>query len=91
MTRIVRGVVAAGALLVAAAAPAAWDDTAAEPSASTPQEQAAALDRRVIELQHEILAARHNGDQAAVERAQQELKSVQTQRLDALRNSGQLP
>jgi len=48
------------------------------------------LDREVIEHQHEILAARHDGDAAALARAEAELKRTQEERVDVLRALGQL-
>jgi hypothetical protein len=55
------------------------------------EEQARARDQRIIELQHERMAARHDGDQATMERAQKDLKEVQQQRVETLRALGQLP
>ncbi len=49
------------------------------------------LDHRVIELQHEIIAARHEGDAEALKRAEEELKSIQGQRVDTLQTLGHLP
>jgi hypothetical protein len=48
------------------------------------------LDQRVIELQHDILAARRNGDQAALERAETEFKKTQAERVETLRAMGEL-
>jgi hypothetical protein len=67
------------------------DDAPRWESRTQVEDYAASLDRRVIELQHEILAARHNRDQTGLERAQKDLKAVQAQRVEALRSLGQLP
>ncbi len=49
------------------------------------------LDRRVIELRHEIMAARHDGDAEALKRAEEELKSIQEKRVNTLQTLGHLP
>lgn len=49
------------------------------------------LDHRVIELQHAIMAARHEGDSEALKRAEEELKSLQGERVDTLHTLGHLP
>ena len=49
------------------------------------------LDHRVIELQHAIMAARHEGDSEALKRAEEELKSIQGERVDTLQTLGHLP
>ncbi len=48
------------------------------------------LDQRVIELQHDLMAARHKGDQASVKHAETDLKETQAERVDVLRALGQL-
>ncbi len=54
------------------------------------EDHARELDHRVVELQHAIRAARHKGDQAELERAEADLKSVQAERVDVLRWLGDL-
>lgn len=48
------------------------------------------LDYRAVELQHEIMAARHDGDATAREHAEAELTAIQTERIEALRTLGVL-
>jgi hypothetical protein len=48
------------------------------------------LDGRVVELQHDRYKARHDGDREGQARAEADLKSVQTERADILRQLGAL-
>jgi hypothetical protein len=49
------------------------------------------LDRRAIEIQHQIMAARYNKGQEALDRAEKDLRAVQEERREALRALGKLP
>lgn len=49
------------------------------------------LEQRVVELHHDVFAARYNHDQAALERAEAELKQTQAERVETLRALGELP
>jgi outer membrane murein-binding lipoprotein Lpp len=77
-------------LLLAAVAHPARSSEQATTSWQELEEKSAALDRRVIELQHDIRAARHGGDQGKLEQAEKELKGVQEQRVETLRAMGHL-
>jgi uncharacterized protein YlxW (UPF0749 family) len=55
------------------------------------EEHTRQLEHRVIELQHQIMAARHNHDQDGLTRAEAQLKDVQAERVEALRSLGKLP
>ena len=83
-----------GALLFAAvltgASTARGDDAPAWPSRTDAEAHARELDHRVVELQHAIMAARHTGDQAGLERAEADLKKVQADRVQVLRTLGEL-
>lgn len=54
------------------------------------EEHARDLDRRLIELQHDLLAARHEADQQGMARAEAEVKKVQVDRIETLRTLGEL-
>ncbi len=92
MKQCIRNVV--GALLLAAVliwpSTARCDDAPAWQSRTDAEAHARELDRRVVELQHTIMAARHTGDQAGLERAETDLKKVQADRVEVLRALGEL-
>ncbi len=66
------------------------DDAPAWRSRTDAEAHARELDQRVVELQHAIMAARHSGDQAGLERAETDLKKVQADRVEVLRALGEL-
>lgn len=69
----------------------AQEDTSRSQNPSDLEARSYELDRRAIEIQHRIMAARYNKDQASLERAEKDLKSVQEQRREVLRALGKLP
>ncbi len=54
------------------------------------EEHARELDRRVVELQHDLMAARHSGNLEDRTRAEADLKNVQAERVETLRTLGAL-
>jgi TolA-binding protein len=70
-----------------------WAQTYTSPTQSRTEleTQARDLDHRAVELQHEIMAVRQDGNATARERAEAELKALQAQRIDAFRTLGVLP
>lgn len=80
-------------VLALAMATSSWAQDAAprQQSRAELEAQSRELDQHVIELQHDIMAARHEGDPEALKRAETELKSAQEKRVDTLRGLGQLP
>lgn len=91
MQSIIRCVLGSALLALTAAAPSPAQDNPPQWQTRTDIEaRARELDRRVIDLQHDLLAARRNGDQAGSERAAADLKSVQAERVELLRALGHL-
>jgi C4-dicarboxylate-specific signal transduction histidine kinase len=84
-----RGLVACA--LLAATVCWAQTDTSQPQSRTEIEAHARELDSRAVQLQHEIMAARHDGDAAALERAEGKLKATQTERVETLRTLGVFP
>ncbi len=78
------------ALVAAAAITARGSDSPGWQSRTELEAHARQLDHRVIELQHAIMAARQKGDAEALARAEAELKDVQAERVETLRNLGEV-
>lgn len=78
------------AAVVVGATSARGDDLSQFQGRTALEGHARDLDHRLIELQHDLIAARHTGDPNALARAETELKKVQVDRIETLRALGEI-
>lgn len=69
---------------------ASGDDMPQWQSRADAEARALDLDQRAVELQHQVRAARQQGDQEGLQRAEADLKNVQAERVNAWRVLGEL-